>query len=457
MAKLSILGAGPAGLFAGYFARGHGLDFDIYEASGLVGGNCRTIRHGEFAFDSGAHRFHDKDPEMTAELMSFMADEIEEIHAPSYIFHNQRLLHFPLTPLDLLTKLPATELGRALLALLRAKSGGGAEPTNFREYSYRRYGQVIADLFLSNYSEKLWGVPTDQLSTSVAGSRLKELNLKSMLTELLFPKRKAKHLEGSFFYPRDGFGRIAERVREVCGAERVHLNSRVTRIEHDGRRIQGFEVNGERRIPADVMVSSLPLSVLARAMTPAVPAEVTALLNAVTFRHVKLVALFLDRPSVNGAATLYFPDLRYTFCRVYEPRNRSVRMSPRGRTSLVAEVPFGTGSRVAGLTDEQLLAEVRTQLETTGLFAPHEVIGGAVEVLPFAYPVLEAGYEEKVEAIHRYFDGFENLYLTGRNGKFVYSWTPNMMHSGLAIVDDIVAARRAARDEAPGQATMAAN
>jgi protoporphyrinogen oxidase len=132
-------------------------------------------------------------------------------------------------------------------------------------------------------------------------------------------------------------------------------------------------------------------------------------------------------------------------------------MSPQGRTSLVAEVPFGTGSRVASLDDEELVAEVRAQLEAAGLFATHEVLGGAVEVLPFAYPVLEAGYEEKVETIHLYFDGFTNLHLTGRNGKFVYSWTHSMMQYGRAIVEDIVAGRAAAAAEATDRSTMAAN
>ena len=31
----------------------------------VVGGNCRTFTCGDFKFDSGAHRFHDKDPDIT--------------------------------------------------------------------------------------------------------------------------------------------------------------------------------------------------------------------------------------------------------------------------------------------------------------------------------------------------------------------------------------------------------
>ena len=70
--KLHILGAGPAGLAAGYFAKKEGIPFHIFEASGVYGGNCRTIVEGDYRFDTGAHRFHDKNQEITNEIKSLM-------------------------------------------------------------------------------------------------------------------------------------------------------------------------------------------------------------------------------------------------------------------------------------------------------------------------------------------------------------------------------------------------
>ena len=65
---ISILGGGLAGLAVGHFARKHGFTFRIYEAGDEVGGNCRTFCRGDFRFDSGAHRFHDKDAAITNEI-----------------------------------------------------------------------------------------------------------------------------------------------------------------------------------------------------------------------------------------------------------------------------------------------------------------------------------------------------------------------------------------------------
>ena len=57
---LHILGGGPAGMALSYFALNKHIPFKLIEATNQVGGNCKTIIEGEFKFDTGAHRLHDK-------------------------------------------------------------------------------------------------------------------------------------------------------------------------------------------------------------------------------------------------------------------------------------------------------------------------------------------------------------------------------------------------------------
>lgn len=57
---LAILGGGIAGLAAGYYAKKRGVNFTVYKAKSSIGGNCSTLRKGNFLFDSGARRFHDR-------------------------------------------------------------------------------------------------------------------------------------------------------------------------------------------------------------------------------------------------------------------------------------------------------------------------------------------------------------------------------------------------------------
>ena len=52
----------------GYFAQKNGKSVSIHEGSASIGGNCRTIKIGDYRFDTGAHRFHDKIPIITEEI-----------------------------------------------------------------------------------------------------------------------------------------------------------------------------------------------------------------------------------------------------------------------------------------------------------------------------------------------------------------------------------------------------
>ena len=437
MYRIDILGGGAAGLAAGYFARKNELSYRIYEASNVTGGNCRTYEYKGFKFDSGAHRFHDKDPEMTREVLSLMGDEIMEVSAPSYISHNKRLIHFPITPANLLINLnPVTSIS-AIFSLLSAKFRG-KEIKSFEDYAMQKYGKTISNLFLTNYSEKLWGGPTDKLSPKVAGSRLKDLNIKSILTELIFPNQKAKHLEGSFYYPKNGFGQLMKKITSYCGYENIELDSRVTKIFHSNDRIDAFETNNRTTRNTDYIVSSLPLSVLIRSLSPSPPEEIINTVNKLKFRHLKLICLCINKPQINKAATMYFPDRKFIFTRAYEPKNRCKSMAKPEMTSLALEIPYSFNDDVDMMDTNTLISRSKADLLKTGLIEADDIISSVVKEIPYAYPVLEKDYELHMDQLLRYLREFKNLYLTGRNGKFVYSWTHNMLKFGKEIIDDII-------------------
>ena len=78
---VGVIPGGAAGLTLGYWARKRNMPFRIYEAGPRPGGNCLTLRHGEFLFDSGAHRFHDKDVRVTRDIMALMGGRMARVSA----------------------------------------------------------------------------------------------------------------------------------------------------------------------------------------------------------------------------------------------------------------------------------------------------------------------------------------------------------------------------------------
>jgi protoporphyrinogen oxidase len=442
--ELVVLGGGPAGLAAGYFAKKNGCAFSIYEAGERVGGNCVTLQRGNFRFDSGAHRLHNKDPEITAEIAQLLGDELQKVEVPSQIFHRDTFIDFPLSPFNLLMSLGPITCSKAAVELVRSRMAGAPTDDSFEKFALYTYGRTIADKFLLNYSQKLWGLPCARLSRRIAGKRLEGLNARTFLKEMFLGKKaKTEHLESmNFYYPKRGYGTIAEHLERFCGKEHIHLNSRVTKLKHDGRRITTVEINGKDIVPAadKHIVGTLPVSLICEMLDPALPDEILAVARSLRFRHMILIVLMLERPSVSNNATIYFPDPDCLFTRAYEPRNRCRTMAPEGQTSLCLEIPAQLDDDHWRLPDEALIERVSRQLCDYRLIKHKEIIDKCVYRFKFAYPVLESGYEQKIAPVFRHLASFGNLSLSGRNGKYVYSWLHDMMRFGKEIVEEHMAA-----------------
>jgi len=435
-ADIHILGGGPAGLTAGYYAKQQNLDFVIYEAGENVGGNCRTLQLENFRFDTGAHRFHDKDPEVTGEVKQLLGDNLLRVDAPSEIFFQDKFYRFPLTLSDLVGKLETKTLLKIAWDKLRSRNGKQAK--NFRELALRRYGKTLAERFLLNYSEKLWGQPTHQLSTAISGNRLKGLDLWSFLrSTVLGTPQNPTHLDGSFYYPKYGIGMIPDKLCEFIGDEQIKYNHKVSRLIHKNSKIEQIILNDDIEFEVTTVINTLPLTLSMRMLEPSPPQELNAIADTIKFRHLVLCVFCLNRDSFSSNASIYFPSEEFPFTRLYEPKNRSPYMAPEGQTVIVLEIPCFTESTVWKLSETALRSEVWKALCRVKPLHSDEIIHYQSYKLPFAYPVLEVGFEENVKHLVNYFETFENLHLTGRSSLFRYLHLHDLFKSGKEVIEQI--------------------
>ena len=81
MKKVIIIGAGPAGLTAGYeLLKENNKDYEviILEADNVVGGISRTVKYKDNRMDIGGHRFFSKSDEIMKfweELMPLQGEQ----------------------------------------------------------------------------------------------------------------------------------------------------------------------------------------------------------------------------------------------------------------------------------------------------------------------------------------------------------------------------------------------
>ena len=170
--NLHVIGAGPAGLAMGYYAKKQKIPLQIFEASDSVGGNCKTLEFGNYKFDTGAHRFHNKNEEATSVVKSLLKDELLRVNVPSKIYSKNKMINFPLELPNLISSLDKSILLKIIMENLINPSSYYATPKNFRDLAYNNYGKTLSELFLINYTEKLWGKAAHLLEEDIAGNRL---------------------------------------------------------------------------------------------------------------------------------------------------------------------------------------------------------------------------------------------------------------------------------------------
>jgi protoporphyrinogen oxidase len=435
---LAILGGGVAGLAAGLFSRRANRPFSVFEAEAEPGGMCRTLKFGDFLVDTGAHRFHAKIPSVTALLQELLGDDLVAVNIPSEIFEGGRFVRFPLEPGNLLKARGPAFIMAAVADMLWSRLRLGTKPdADFERFALSRYGGKVARPYLLNYSEKLWGTPARQLSPAAAGSRLQGLKPSTMFSVL--SKRNpssSPHLEGTFFYPRrGGIETITRALAESCGTENIHCDSRVTRVFHDTRTIRGLEINGRETLEVEAMITTLPLTLFLEMMDPPPPAAVAHAAAGLRFRSLVLGILLLDQPDVTQAATVYFPETKYPFTRVYEPNRRSPAMSPPGKTSLVAEFPCDFGDALWESKDAELTDRMIESLTSLGWVRKDRILSASVFRLRYAYPVVTLDVADRLAIAAEYLGSFRNLALAGRHGRFRYSHIHDQIHEGHEAVE----------------------
>ena len=438
--EILILGGGPAGLASGWALERIGRDYSILEKSAIHGGNARTVQYADFFYDTGPHRFHARDPEATRLVMELLGDDLQEVKAPARIYWQGKFVDFPLRPLQILKSGGLSYATRAAFDFFMAKlkHRDGVDAQDFSTFANAWFGKTIANTFLIPFSEKLWGLPGSELSPEIAGRRLPGFSIKSIVKELLSVSRKTEHLEGSFLYPKKGYGQIADRMAERVSDHRLCYRHRVVSIDTQGSEITavGVKVGDDiHRYAPEAVINTLPITLLVKMMNPLPPPEVMEAASKLKFRDVVLVALFLDQESISDAAVTYFQGENLDFTRAHEPRNRSRYMSPAGKTSFVVEYPCFVGDDVWQRDEDQLIGELVKYLEGMGLIDASKLIGADVHRLTNAYPVYSKGYQEFSEIVLDYLRGFDNLWTLGRGGSFFYGHVHDFITDGFAAAE----------------------
>jgi len=462
--KIAILGAGFAGLTAGSLLARSGAPVTVFERDHAVGGLARTVERNGFRFDLGGHRFHTGNGQVEALFREALDGDVLEVARSSKILMNGRYFDYPWRPLDALRGFGvrgavAISFGYVAEQLRQRVRQPAAE--SFEDVIVGRFGRTMFDIFVREYSEKVWGIECHRIAPELADWRIPNLSVGAAVRDALFPRSRGtvRSLIRKFLYPPLGIGLAAEGLRRQIEKNGCVLTgATVTGLHHAGGRIEAVTVRRHDRTErrrAEEILSSIPLNGLVRLLDPKPPAEVLAAADRLRFRDLVTVTVMIDRPRVTDQSWIYVPERRIPFGRIHEPTNWSAQMAPEGKTLLVTEHFCFRGDAVWSSGDDALAAATIASLEELGLIRASEVIDSVVLRVPHAYPIFEIGYGDNRREICDYLRSFGNLRVIGRGGMFQYFNMDHAMESGIAAAGEIMAGRAEALGDRQGERALA--
>ena len=185
-ADIFVIGAGPAGLTTAYCLTKETPSVIVIEKDPhYVGGISRTVRHGNFMFDIGGHRFFSKAKEVVDLWNEILPDDFITRRRLSRIYYGGKFYSYPLSAFQALRNLGIFTSAACMLSYAFAKAFPVTSPRSFHDWVRNRFGERLFQIFFKTYTEKVWGMSCDEISADWAAQRIKGLDLRVAVTNAL--------------------------------------------------------------------------------------------------------------------------------------------------------------------------------------------------------------------------------------------------------------------------------
>ena len=490
--KVIIIGAGPAGLAAGYKLlekESDKYEVTILEASKEIGGISRTVKYKGNRIDIGGHRFFTKSKEVEAfwrkvmptqgkpsyddKILGIEKDFVKGGPDPektddvmlirnrvSRIYYMKKFFDYPIS-LKLQTfknmGIGCTIVGGfSYLKSTMIKK----EEDSLENFYINRFGRKLYSMFFEKYTEKLWGRHPKEIDASWGSQRVKGVSIMAVLKDSFNKvfKIKSKEVETSlieqFSYPKYGPGHLYEKAAkdfEKMGGT-ILKDCEVVEVECKEDCIESLKCSNGKKITGDYFISSMPIKDLIEAMNDKKMDEhIKEIATGLPYRDFITVGLLLKKfhlENKTGHKTInnIIPD---NWVYVQDPEVRMCRFqifnnwSPYMVKDIDKYIWIGLEYVCHELDDlwaksEKDFKEFAIQeLINMKLITKKDVVDSCMEKVKKAYPAYFDTYSE-LDKVIDYLDGYSNLFCIGRNGQHRYNNMDHSILTGFVAADKIM-------------------
>jgi protoporphyrinogen oxidase len=440
--QIVVIGAGPAGLACAHEIlkrKENNIKLVVIEKSNNIGGLSKTTKYKNHYFDVGPHRFYTKNNEVFKYWKDLLGKDFKKVKRLTSILYKNKKFLYPVDIIDVLKKLGIKESFESVLSFIYSKlTLTKLEPKTFEDWIVKNFGKKLYLIFFKTYTEKIWGIPCNQIGAEWAAQRIKNLNFVETIKTYLFgqKKRKVKTLVNEFYYPLKGAGlmyqEISRRIKKLGG--KILLDSEVDRIFHDEKKIKGVSFRkGKKNIKIKVnhLFSSMPLTYFILSLEPQPNKEILESVKKLYFRDHITVDLISKKKDLFPDNWIYIHSPELKMARVTNYNNFSKNMSSKGSSALSVEYFSFKNDELWKMDDDLLVELAKDELEKAGLVKKRYILDGFVVRETESYPTYYLGYKSHFNRLKNYVSKFKNLSLVGRGGMYRYNNMDHSIYSGM--------------------------
>jgi protoporphyrinogen oxidase len=469
----------------------------VLEKSTYMGGISRTVNYKGNRIDIGGHRFFSKSDRVMDWWLQHMP--LERSAAGESISYQQQSRSIPANAspsnggdgvmllrgrksriyfLRKFFEYPITLSGQTLsnLGFLRTIKIGVSylriaifpprKVDNLEEFFISRFGRELYLTFFKSYTEKVWGVPCEQISAEWGAQRIKGLSIMKTLAHMvkkIFASKKdikQKEVETSlieqFMYPKLGPGQlweiVAEKVKNLGGEIITEFNvDRLKLVDGGVMAVEGHTSEGRKmEIAGDYFFSTMPVKELINALNCTVPDGVRNVSDGLQYRDFITVGLLVKKLAVRDKESpagmvkdnwIYIQEPDVTIGRLQIFNNWSPYLVKDPSTVWIGCEYFCYDTDAMWkLPDAEMAALAQRELAKIGIIDETDVLDSTVIRMEKTYPAYFGTYD-RFDEIRVFTDTIENLFLVGRNGMHKYNNQDHSMLTAMTAVDNIIAGR----------------
>lgn len=495
MKKVIIIGAGPAGITAGYELLKRSNDFDviIFEESNRIGGISCTIPYNGNKMDIGGHRFFSKNQDVIKWWDRILPKQGKQSYDDkilgrnislsdngpdpesddkvmlrrrrvSRIFYKNKFFDYPVTinwnTIRNMGMLTTLQIGFSYIHSVFHQ----LKEDSLESFYINRFGYKLYSLFFKNYTEKIWGVSPKVISPDWGKQRVRGLNIMALMKNIFyktFSRNKSDYkietsLIEEFYYPKYGPGHLWETAAEefIGMGGKIQKNTKVSGLRtENGKVISVFTEasdvlsDNKKEEKADIIISTMPLKDMIIGMND-IPPYIKDIALGLPYRDFVTVGLLLDRMNLKNETQIktisniipdcwiYVQDTEVKLGRIQIFNNWSPYMAkdPENTIWIGLEYFCAEGDWYWNMSENEWIKfGTKELIQMRIISSESNVLDGHIEKIKKAYPAYYNTYT-KINEVKIYLDSFSNLYCIGRNGQHRYN---NMDHSMLTAFEAI--------------------